>query len=113
MTPELTPQEIAALEQEAVEYAANNYAKAPLQTVEDAEYIKAVSKFTYLAAALPRELLLKQERERVKEEIVKVFDLFQVFMPKEIDITNRKQVAMYEVYHRINRIIDPSKYPAK
>ena len=51
-----------------------------------------------------------KERERAKGNANLILDMFKIFMPNEVDVTDRKQMAMYEAYHRVNKILEPEKY---
>lgn len=47
----MTPEKEKALKDEAAAYSETNYARAFLQSIEDAEYIQAVSMYSFIAGA--------------------------------------------------------------
>lgn len=73
-------------------------------------------KSDYGALPLESELSrLKEENERLREEMTIIHGLFERFIPKEVALDDLKQMAMYEAFHRIKNILPspPNESPDK
>lgn len=45
-------------------------------------------------------------QEKIKSELTVILDMFSIFMPAQVNLESRKDMAMYEAFHRLKNLND-------